>query len=205
MNMYRLLCTVLVTFSLWLLPAWGEAAEHAPLRVAQVPLVVTDSCWQVPSQAVQDTLERKIDRALHVPLNGVLQAVTFLPEKDCEQALDDAYAALGRRARLRDVVRHMGTQLDADLVVVPVLTGYEQYTHFGWHWERGPYLHSYAAVTLGIYDRRTDEAFSKVGSRMFDDEYAAWGEVATLVQEAMDQALQEAGLHTRLMAGTKNK
>lgn len=193
------LCLCLILCAL--VPA--NAAERKPLVVAQVPLIVSSNCWQVPAQGVQDDLARQIDRALHVPLNGILQAVTYLPEQDCTQALTDAYAQLGRRAHLRQVVQQMGTALQADLVVVPVLDGYEQYMRHSWHWERGLILHSYAAVTLGVYDRHTGQAFVKTASRLFDDEYTTLGEVETLARECMTQALTEADLHTRVMAAVK--
>ena len=57
------------------------AAERQPQRIAQFPLVIES--WQQPDASVQDQLERKIDRALHVPLNATLKAVTYIPEKDC--------------------------------------------------------------------------------------------------------------------------
>ncbi|MBQ1876794.1 MAG: hypothetical protein II145_08840 [Selenomonas sp.] len=176
-----------------------EAGGQQPLRVARVPLVVSPGCWMVPEERVQADLETQIDHAMHVPLNGVLHYVDNLPEEQCEQALADAYAALGRRAHLKQVVRHMGEQLPADLVVVPMLTGYEQYvTYGGWNWDRGPILHSYAAVVIGIYDHRTDEAFVKTASRMFHDEYSSTGDVATLAHESMQQVIQETNLYQRV-------
>lgn len=58
----------------------AAAAERQPLRVAQYPLVVQSS-WQEPGLEVTDELEGQIDRALHVPLNGTLHRVEYLPER----------------------------------------------------------------------------------------------------------------------------
>lgn len=189
-----------IFLAIMLLLSWNvaDAAERQPVRIAQVPLIVSSGCWQVPGQPVQDDLERQIDRALHVPLNGVLNAVTYLPEDDSEKAMDDAYAALGERARLKDVVRHMGEQMNADLVVVPVLTSYEQFVRHSWHWDRGLILHSYAALSLGVYDRRTDEAFVKQASRLYEDDYSTAGSVENLARKCTDEVVREADLRGRL-------
>ncbi|MCR5438234.1 MAG: hypothetical protein K6F01_02140 [Selenomonas sp.] len=171
-----------------------EAAERVPLRVVQLPLKV--ECGRVPSPAVLDRLEKQVDQSLHVPLNGTLNAVEYLPEGECFKALEEIDAGKGLKAK--EVVKPLAEKLQADLVVMPILTGYEQYTRMSFRWDRGLILHSYAAVEIVGYDRQSDEVFRKKASRWFHDEYSAAGEVSQLAWEAMDAALRDAAIHDRV-------
>ena len=192
--MRRLLNGILVLLVLLSVPA--EAAERVPLRVAQLPLKIES--YMVPSQEVRDSLERQVDRSLHVPLNETLKAVEFIPETECLRAWDELAAESGKRVKARELVKPLAEKLQADLVVVPILTGYEQYTRMSFRWDRGMILHSYAAVQIVGYDRQRDEVFRKGASRWFDDEYSAVGEVSLLAREVMDAALRDAAIHDRV-------
>ena len=79
------------------------AAERQPQRIAQFPLVIES--WQQPDASVQDQLERKIDRALHVPLNATLEAVTYIPEKDCLTAWDEVEGDMTGKVRIKDMAK----------------------------------------------------------------------------------------------------
>ena len=131
------------------------AAERIPLRVAQFPLLVQSR--MNPAQNVQDNLEKRIDRSLHVPLNSTLNAVFYIPEKECLAAFEEAeQEAVGKR-KLKELMRPVAEKLQADLVVLPVLTGYEQYETMSWYrWGRH-ITHSYAAVEIMGYDKAKDE------------------------------------------------
>ena len=177
------------------LAAPADAAERVPLRVAQLPLKV--ECGRGPSPAVLDSLENQVDQSLYVPLNGTLKAVEYIPEDECLRALDEIVSAAGRRVKAKAVVKPLAEKLQADLVVMPILTGYEQYTRMSFRWDRGMILHSYAAVQIVGYDRMQDEVFSKGASRWFADEYSAAGEVSQLAWEAMDAVLRDAAVHDR--------
>lgn len=192
--MRRLLGMILVLMVF--LPAMADAAERVPLRVAQLPLKIES--YMVPSQNVRDSLEKQVDRSLHVPLNETLKAVEFIPEDECLSAWEELAAEQGKRVKAKDLVKPLAEKLHADLVVVPILTGYEQYTRMSFRWDRGVILHSYAAVQIAGYDRQSDEVFRKGASRWFDDEYSAAGEVSLLAREAMDAALQDAAIHDRV-------
>ncbi len=174
------------------------AAERIPLRVAQFPLLVQGR--MDPAQNVQDNLEKRIDRSLHVPLNSTLNAVFYIPEKECLVALEEAeQEAVGKR-KLKELMRPVAEKLQADLVVLPVLTGYEQYETMSWYrWGRH-ITHSYAAVEIMGYDKAKDEVFSKGATRQFHDEYSTQADVSLLAYEAMDEALQRAKIHERIWA-----
>lgn len=179
-----------------LLGTLAEAAERAPMRVAQYPLLIQSR--MMPSQAVQEDLGRLVDRSLHVPLNGTLQAVEYIPERECMAALEAVQAEQGSRAKLKDIMRPLAEKLQADLIVVPVLTGYEQYQTMSWHrWGRY-IIHSYAAVEITGFDRSKDEVFRKGDSRQFNDEYSTQGDVSLLAHEVMEEALRRAKVHERV-------
>ena len=175
---------------LLLCAAQVSAAERVPLRVAQLPLKI--------ESYVRDSLEKQVDRSLHVPLNGTLKAVAYIPERECLEAWEQITAAAGKRVKAKDIVKPLAEKLQADLVVLPILTGYEQYTRMSFRWDRGLLLHSYAAVQIVGYDRQSDEVFRKGTSRRFDDEYSAAGAVSQLAREAMDDALRDAAIHDRV-------
>ena len=172
------------------------AAERTPLRVAQFPLLVQSR--MDPAQNVRDNLEKRIDRSLHVPLNSTLNAVFYIPEKECLAAFEEAeQEAVGKR-KLKELMRPVAEKLQADLVVLPVLTGYEQYETMSWYrWGRH-ITHSYAAVEIMGYDKAKDEVFSKGATRQFHDEYSTQADVSLLAYEAMDEALQRAKIHERI-------
>jgi hypothetical protein len=188
--------TLLVTLFLCILSVQAWAAERIPLRVAQFPLLVQS--YMTPAQDVQDRLETLVDRSLHVPLNGTLNAVYYIPEKDCQAALEEARAGAASKVKLKDLMRPVAEKLNADLVVIPVLTGYEQYQTMSWHrW--GRYIvHSYAAVEIVGFDKSKDEVFSKSASRHFNDEYSTQGDVSLLAYDVMNEALHKAKLHDRI-------
>ena len=188
--------TLLVTLFLCILSVQAWAAERIPLRVAQFPLLVQS--YMTPAQEVQDRLETLVDRSLHVPLNGTLNAVYYIPEKDCQAALEEARASAASKVKLKDLMRPVAEKLNADLVVIPVLTGYEQYQTMSWHrW--GRYIvHSYAAVEIVGFDKSKDEVFSKGASRHFNDEYSTQGDVSQLAYDVMNEALHKAKLHDRI-------
>ena len=145
-----------------------------------------------------DHLEKLIDRSLHVPLNSTLNAVFYIPEKECLAAFEEAeQEAVGKR-KLKELMRPVAEKLQADLVVLPVLTGYEQYETMSWYrWGRH-ITHSYAAVEIMGYDKAKDEVFSKGATRQFHDEYSTQADVSLLAYEAMDEALQRANIHERI-------
>ena len=169
------------------------AAERQPQRIAQFPLVIES--WQQPDASVQDQLERKIDRALHVPLNATLKAVTYIPEKDCLAAWDEVEGDMTGKVRIKDMAKPIAEKLQADLVVIPVVAAYEQYTTMSWYWDRGMILHSRAEVQLIVYDRAQDKLVHKKASDFFDDEYSSSGTASYLALNCMDRVIRDADLH----------
>lgn len=182
-------------------------AVRQPLRVARLPLQLEG--FMTPGQDVVDALERQIDRATHIPLNGVLQAASFLPEDDCEEALAEACEQAGRRPKLKNIVKPLADKLQADLVIVPVLTAYEEYTTMSMFWDHATLLHARAGIEMVLYDRTADKVIDRRAFRSFDDEYSTSGEASQLARDCMYQVLDETQLHdrmrVRLLAGDSKK
>ena len=97
-------------------------------------------------------------------------------------------------------MKPLADKLQADLVVCPVLRGYEQRTEQNWSWKHMPQLHSYVAMDIVGYDRSRDETFHKSGCRYFDDEYSSNGLAANLSLECLDELAASADLHNRVNA-----
>ncbi len=176
-----------------LLSVTALAAERQPQRIVQFPMVIES--WQQPGPEVQDELETKIDRALHVPLNDILRAVEYIPERDCLTAWDEVESSMTGKVKIKDMAKPIAEKLNADLVVIPVLAGYEQYTTMSWHWDRDMILHSYAEVQLVVYDRTNDKLVHKKASDFYDDEYSMTGTAAYLARGCMDRVIRDANLH----------
>lgn len=178
-----------------------EDMVRVPLRVAQFPLIINS--YMTPSEEVQDKLNTQVDRALHVPLNQTLNAIDFISDDDMEAAYDEL-ASGTKTKQLKNIAKPLAEKLHADLVVIPVLTSYEQWISYDWYWDADQILHSRASVTIIGYDAKTDEVFSKTASRFYDDRYSTAGEVSRLAWEAMDSALLEAKIHDRIGAWKTN-
>ena len=185
---------------LLLMTSAADAAERTPLRIARLPLQV--QCSTADDAAV-DRIETQLDRAMHVPLNGTLQAVKEIPDSQVEAALDEVLAQLrqsNRRVRLQDAMKPLADKLQADLVVCPVLNDYEQWTEISWNWRHEQLLHSYVAMEIVGYDRSRDETFHRSASRYFDDEYSVAGLAENLSMECLDELTQSTDLRNRVNA-----
>jgi hypothetical protein len=172
--------------------ALSSLVAAAPLRLAQAPVISQAYCPEDTWQA----LEKKVDRATHVPLNGYLKAIEYIPPKEILQAWDTLRLETGRKTRPKDLIRPLAEKLQADMVVLPVLTGYQEFHRMSWR--RGLIYHCYASVDLYVYDARTDEVIKKSASRFFDDESSNRGTAYNLALQAMDAVLQESRLHERI-------
>lgn len=169
---------------------------YKPLRVAQFPLQLQGR--MMPAHFVQEKLGKMVDRSLHVPLNGTLEIVQFIPEKECLLVLEAVKEEAAPKTSMKDLMRPVAEELKADLVVMPILDGYEQYQTMSWHLWGRHISHSYASVRVLGYDRKKDEVFSKTATRQFNDEYSSQGDVSVLAYEAMEEALRRAEIHERV-------
>jgi hypothetical protein len=193
MKKVRFILPLLVT----LLISLSSLASAAPLRLAQYPVI--DRAWCPPD--VLMTLNAQVSRATHVPLNGYLKTVEYLPEAELASAMRAVREELGAKAKDKELLRPLAARLKADMVVLPILDGYQEWQRMSWH--RGTIYHSYASVMLYVYDARTDEVVKKGASRFYDDESSAMGTAFNMAKEAMDDVLRSSHLHERIYPSKK--
>jgi len=182
-----------------LLLGLASCTEAAPLRLAQYPVI--DRTW-CPREVLMD-LNARVSRATHVPLNGYLQMVEYLPGNELAAAMSEVRREEGPKAKDKELLRPLAARLQADMVVLPILDGYQEWQRMSWR--RGTIYHSYASVMLYVYDARTDEVVKKGASRFYDGETSTRASAAYLVREAMDEALHTSRLHERIYPAKDKK
>ncbi len=179
----------------------GFAQERVPLRVARVPMQVL---WGgALTREGLEALETKMGRALHVPLNGVLQWVEYLPEEETLAALRQVMAELRQgnsKARLKDAMKPLAEKLGADLVVCPVIEYYHQDTYWGF-WNGETILHSDVRISLMGYQKGKRTPFSETESRFYRGSYSSWGLADVLAEECMDKVIEETGIRGMIRGG----
>ena len=181
--------------ALLLLTATAHAAQ--PVRIARLPIIIRSN---MPDLETRTELELKIVRALHIPLNKTLNYAEYLPTQDCTDALSYIWQRLraaDKKAKLADAMRPLAAELDADIVVCPVLLTYRQYEMHGWD---EAVLDSQARVELIVYDRRTDTLVDKKAGQMFHEGFHPRGTAAALAKICFDQVIKATKLRELIMA-----
>ena len=176
----------LLSFFLLLLPT---ASALGATRIAQLPLVVEGGAGDVDAETV-DALEEMVARDLHMPLNDTMGWLTYVDDR----ALMDAYdSACGQYVTRRGydypaVLRATADAVEADLVVLPILTTYYEEN----------FLHSGAAVRLLVYDRATGEVIDRRDARSYADADQPSGRAYVLAGEVMRNVLAAANLRAHV-------
>ncbi len=175
------------------------AAEKNPVRIARLPIIFKSS---VPDVETCAELEMKIARAVHIPMNKTLQVADYLSPEKSAQALNDIWQKMraeNKKARLSDAMRPLAENLDADIIVCPVLLTYSQHvSNFSGFGET--YLHSSARAELIVYDRRTDNLIDKKVSRMYHDVLSTTGTADYLAKICFDKIIDDSKLRQLIMS-----
>lgn len=180
--------------ALFVMILFAATASAQPVRIARLPIIF--QCT-IPDEETRAELETKITRAIHIPLNGTLQLVEYLPPDESARALDDLWqniSAQNKKANLSDAMRPLAQELDADLIVCPVLKKYSQYVTMGFGWNSETYIISQAAAELIVYDRRSDELTVKKNSQIYNDVYSLRGTASALSKICFDKIIESSGL-----------
>ena len=171
-----------------------------PVRIARVPIIFQST---IPDDKTCAALETKIERAIHIPLNGYLQVAEYLPIETTSRALNDIWQemnSVNKKAKLTDAMKPLAEKLDADIIVCPILTRYGQTVYGFSSWDRDEILDSHAAVELIIYDRRTDDLRDKKASRMHHDSISAMGTASYLATVCFDIVIEQTKLREIIRA-----
>ncbi len=186
--------------ALFLYPLHGEATRERIPQLARLPILV-ESSYGLEERVLED-LEVKMDRAVHVPMNGILHTVIYLPEEKCRKALEEVMAELRHKnpkAKLRDAMKPLAERLHADIVVLPVIKNYSQYTYMGFRWDGGSILCSDVRMVLMGYERREEKPIYEEESRFYHSEYSHWGRAEVLAGECMDRMLEKVNLYRMIL------
>ena len=188
----------------------ADAEKPRTLRLARVPLIALSS---YAGGDVREMLETQLDRALHVPLNDTLKAVEEIPQGEVEDALAQVMADLKgtkKRVKLKNAMQPLAEKLDADLVVCPVLTAYQEFIYYGglgWGWDDGDsvYMDSYVRLELDGYDRVEQKNFSRDTSRYYRGGYTPSNEASVLAKDALNSLAQATELNRRVMRTVRER
>ena len=161
--------------------ATAQAAQ--PVRIARLPIIFLSN---VPDNQTCAELEIKIQRAIHIPLNGTLQLAEYLPPEDSARTLNDIYT---KKSKLVDVIRPLAEKINADIIVCPVLRQYSQHESFFSSWNGETYIDSYVEAELIVFDRRNDVLTDKKASQFYHDAYSTAGTASYLSKICFDKII----------------
>lgn len=175
------------------------SAESKPVRIARLPIIFQNT---IPDADTCAKLETKIARAVHVPLNGTLQLVEYLPPKDSAEILNNLWQEMRRKnkkVRLQDTMRPLAQKLDADIIVCPILKKYIQHDLGLSGWEEAK-ISSHVIAELIVYDRRTDELIDKKSAEMYNDSYMPHGTASFLANICFNRVIDDTKIRQRIIA-----
>ena len=176
---------------------FAATASAQPVKIARLPIIFQST---VPDSDTRAELETKIERAVHIPLNGTLQVAEYLPPNDSAQIFNDVWQEISsqnKKAKLADAIRPFAQKIDADIIVCPVLKEYSQYTSFAFALDE-TILVSRARVELIVYDRRTDDLFDEKSSLFYNDTYSPHGTASFLAKNCFDKVILRTGLQKKI-------
>ena len=188
--------TALLSFVLLLLPT---ASALGAARIAQLPLVVEGGAADVDAETV-DALEDMVARDLHMPLNDTMGWRTYVDDRTLMDAYDSACGqyVTRRGCDYPAVLRATADAVDADLVVLPILTTYYEDLYGMNIFYEDNYLRSGAVIHVLVYDRAADEIVDRHAARSYMDEDQPSGRADALARDAMRAALAEVNLPQRM-------
>lgn len=163
-----------------------QAQEAQPVKITIMPIVGYTADYPDNEKYIYSSLKR----ALHVPLNGVLQKVQYL-DPDKTAAMADELSGYGTNILSKDGMAQlaMGTGADVLIGIKADFMRQEMRYYFD-----ESYLYSAVGLKIFIYDKRTDEYKVYKDYKSYDGTYSTQGTVYVLTQEVMDSLLKKADL-----------
>ena len=208
--MKKLLTTVMLLMLALTLPASAadQSDEKAseikkPLRLARLPLIILS---EEPDEDALAGLELKLSRAIHVPLNGTLKAVEYLPSSEAAAQLQDIWSKLrkkDKKARLQEAMEELSTRMKADMVICPILRRYSQDVMIGTSLLGGENkMISDAEVILIVYEDDTKEVTLKKAARSYNGEESNWGTARFLAEDCMSEVIVTTDIREKVLRRT---
>ena len=109
----KVLAFIIIACSL-ILPVQNVVAKE-PVRLVVLPIIIAQNA------SISDDglalMKTKISRAMHVPLNGTLQKVEYIPSNLSCLALQEIWSRIyktNEKAKIKDVIKTLASELNAD-------------------------------------------------------------------------------------------
>lgn len=176
----------------------AQTSAQAPVRIARLPIIFRSN---QPDANTCIELEVKLARAVHIPLNGTLNVAEYIPPADAAKVLGDIWQSMrtvDKKAKIQDAMRPLAEEIDADLIVCPILLRYYENTGGGFSTDE-VYLDSQVRAELIIYDRRDDSLVDKKVSRMYRDSMSGFGTASFLSKECFDRLIDQTKIRQTIM------
>ena len=145
----------------------------------------------------------KIARAVHIPMNKTLKLAEYLSPTDSAQKLNELWRKMRsdyKKAKIQDAMKPLAIQLDADIIICPILHQYSQNTAISLGLGDETYISSHVRAELIVYDRRTDNLIDKKASQMYHDAYHPLGTASMLSKICFDKIIDDSKIRHRIMA-----
>ena len=105
----------------------AQVSAQAPVRIARLPIIFRSA---KPDNDTCIGLEVKFARAVHIPLNGTLKVAEYIPPVNAAKVLGEMWRAMrivDKKSKIQNALRPLAEELDADLIVCPILLNYSQH------------------------------------------------------------------------------
>ena len=179
-----------------------QNAEH-PLRIALVPVVDRTGGWI--SRGELDEILERMEKEIHVPLNETMHWVEYLPYSDVETAFNDGLRKGSKKSAIIEAVRDVSETVPADLVICAVVETHYQHEFISLNWDRDFMVESIAALSLYVYDKKSDKVKDYHASRWERDEYSLAIEVQALTMDALEEVLRDADIRSYIFPISKDQ
>ena len=177
----------------------AQASAQAPVRIARLPIIFNTV---EPDAQTCIELEIKLARAVHIPMNGTLHVAEYIPPADAAKVLRDIWQSMrtvNKKSKIQDAMRPLAEELDADIILCPILLRYSQNVVGGFT-ATETYLSSQVRAELIVYDRRTDSFVDKKVSRMYHDAMSGFGTASFLAKECFDRVIDQTRIRQTVIA-----
>lgn len=176
-----------------------SVAAASPVRIARLPIIFHDA---TPDKDTCAVLEMKIARAVAVPMNKTLKVAEFIPTKISTEALSDIWQRLrakNGRPNPSEAIRLLAREIDADIIVCPVLLQYSQQITNAVN-SHDTIMNSNVRAAMIVYDRRTDNLIDKKAAQVYHDSYHPLGTASALAKICFDNVIEKTNLRSLIRA-----
>lgn len=185
------------TLILLLLMMIASTASAAALRMAVLPLQEY-KCWTHISDASTSSVNRRILREVHIPLNGILQRVEMIPSEVSEGVFLNQYSNLlnkNKKARPNETLEMTADELGADVLILPMAVSCRQEIFSGV--ENEDFLITNANMELYVYRADTKETECYKASRHYSGSLSSRQMLPAELMNCTEIVLKKAKLRER--------